>query len=220
MAMVFPTSPTVGQVFSSGGRSWVWTGSTWDSPTATNVLQVPYGLEQVIPISIVKGASGTASVSIGGLVTFSGTESISLNGVFNSTYDNYQVVLDETLSASGTVRLRVRTTSDETGAVYDLQRGSFSGSGANSIRASNSTNPPITFTSFDRFSGTIEFFAPNTTQNTTYKIAGIGNNAGTTYAEFVACEVETTTQYSGFTIYADTGTMTGTMTIYGFRKGS
>jgi hypothetical protein len=34
--MVFPTSPIVGQVFTSGGRSWVWNGSTWDSPARDN----------------------------------------------------------------------------------------------------------------------------------------------------------------------------------------
>jgi hypothetical protein len=36
MPMVFPISPTVGQVFTSGGRSWVWNGSTWDSPARDN----------------------------------------------------------------------------------------------------------------------------------------------------------------------------------------
>jgi hypothetical protein len=33
MAMDFPNSPVVGQTFSSGSRTWVWTGTTWDSPT-------------------------------------------------------------------------------------------------------------------------------------------------------------------------------------------
>jgi hypothetical protein len=37
MPMVFPTSPIVGQVFTSGGRSWVWSGSTWDSPSQTGI---------------------------------------------------------------------------------------------------------------------------------------------------------------------------------------
>jgi hypothetical protein len=34
MALDFPNSPVVGQVFSSGSRQWVWTGNTWDSPAA------------------------------------------------------------------------------------------------------------------------------------------------------------------------------------------
>jgi hypothetical protein len=47
MAIVFPTSPTVGQVFTSGGRSWVWNGSTWDSPARDNPTIVS-GLQQVL----------------------------------------------------------------------------------------------------------------------------------------------------------------------------
>jgi hypothetical protein len=47
MAMVFPTSPAVGQVFTSGGRSWVWTGLTWDSPRAENP-EIISGLQQVL----------------------------------------------------------------------------------------------------------------------------------------------------------------------------
>ena len=44
MPMVFPNSPVVGQVFSSGGRSWVWNGSTWDSPRTDNPpLAIPTG---------------------------------------------------------------------------------------------------------------------------------------------------------------------------------
>ena len=47
MPMVFPTSPIVGQVFTSGGRSWVWNGSTWDSPARDNPTIVS-GLQQVL----------------------------------------------------------------------------------------------------------------------------------------------------------------------------
>jgi hypothetical protein len=45
--MVFPTSPIVGQVFTSGGRSWVWNGSTWDSPRSDNP-EIISGLQQVL----------------------------------------------------------------------------------------------------------------------------------------------------------------------------
>lgn len=30
-AMVFPTSPTVGQSYTVGTQSWVWSGTTWDA---------------------------------------------------------------------------------------------------------------------------------------------------------------------------------------------
>ena len=47
MPILFPASPTVGQVFTSGGRSWVWSGATWDSPSSTNPLLLT-GLQQVL----------------------------------------------------------------------------------------------------------------------------------------------------------------------------
>lgn len=31
MAISFPTSPTVGEEFEAAGKTWVWTGSTWDA---------------------------------------------------------------------------------------------------------------------------------------------------------------------------------------------
>jgi len=75
MAMVFPASPTVGQVFTSGGRSWVWNGSAWDAPSATNVLQVPIGLVHL----------ATA--------TNTNTTGLIISNVFSSTYNNYKIVL-------------------------------------------------------------------------------------------------------------------------------
>jgi len=47
MAMVFPTSPIVGQVFTSGSRSWVWNGSAWDSPSSISPTIIS-GLQQVL----------------------------------------------------------------------------------------------------------------------------------------------------------------------------
>jgi hypothetical protein len=50
------------------------------------------GLIKIVPTSIVKGASGSANSDVNGNVTFSGTESIRLSGVFTSGYDNYKIV--------------------------------------------------------------------------------------------------------------------------------
>ena len=50
------------------------------------------GLVQIVPSSITKGASGSASVDSKGNVTFSGTESVRFNSVFSSSYQNYFAV--------------------------------------------------------------------------------------------------------------------------------
>jgi hypothetical protein len=74
MAILFPTSPTVGEVFVSGNRSWVWSGSTWDAPSATNVLQVPIGLDFI---------SST---------TFTGQSQIDLLNIFSNKYQHYKIM--------------------------------------------------------------------------------------------------------------------------------
>lgn len=37
MALAFPGSPTVGQIYTYSTRSWIWTGDTWDLLTGASV---------------------------------------------------------------------------------------------------------------------------------------------------------------------------------------
>lgn len=44
-ALNFPDSPLVGDTFSAGGRTWQWTGTTWDILTSGAVVVplLPHG---------------------------------------------------------------------------------------------------------------------------------------------------------------------------------
>jgi hypothetical protein len=81
MPMVFPSSPTVGQVFTSAGRSWIWNGSTWDAPSAT--------------IAALPGLVLIANVP------FTSTSSVFANNVFTSAYRNYRVDFNAKRGATG-----------------------------------------------------------------------------------------------------------------------
>lgn len=41
-ALNFPDSPIVGDTFSAGGRTWQWTGATWDIVTSDAVIISPF----------------------------------------------------------------------------------------------------------------------------------------------------------------------------------
>jgi len=100
MPILFPTSPTLGQVFTSGGRSWVWSGATWDSPTATNTLLAPYGMELVTSQS------------------FTAQSAIIFNNVFSLAYDNYQIFTSITSGSGGydmNIQFRAAGTNSATG---------------------------------------------------------------------------------------------------------
>lgn len=36
-AIDFPNSPTVNQVFTAAGKSWIWNGSCWSSQTSQTI---------------------------------------------------------------------------------------------------------------------------------------------------------------------------------------
>lgn len=59
-AAVWPSSPTVGQTFSAGGRVWTWTGESWSvkSSTPGRVMQVVGSTQDssvAIPLVVANG---------------------------------------------------------------------------------------------------------------------------------------------------------------------
>lgn len=64
MPISFPASPTVGQVYTSGKRSWTWDGTTWASnpatPLATSTLNVSSSVNLTNSTSIVALGGSTA----------------------------------------------------------------------------------------------------------------------------------------------------------------
>ena len=47
MAINFPNTPTINDIFTSGTQSWVWTGTVWDLLTGTQVNTVTGTTNQV-----------------------------------------------------------------------------------------------------------------------------------------------------------------------------
>ena len=194
--MVFPTSPTVGQVFTSGGRSWIWNGSTWDAPTTNNALQIPFGLELVKTQTI-----GTAVTSV--IVT----------DAFSAKYDAYKIITTgTTASVSGDINLRIGSaTSGYTATIHGTEY--------------NATQVAYTGFS-DKFGSVgwaftngiqmnFDLHNPFLAQRTVISYALITDGAIFNGGGYL----NNTTSYTGFTLTKPTGTISGgTIAIYGYRK--
>jgi hypothetical protein len=98
MALDFPSSPTLNQVFTSGGRSWIWNGSQWIGNNAAALVGGTTGQVQVNNGNgfgaVSSGTSGQALVSAGAGVPPSfgtlgvaggGTGATTLTGVVKGT---------------------------------------------------------------------------------------------------------------------------------------
>jgi hypothetical protein len=187
-------------------------GSAWVSVGTTP------GLVPITPTSVAVG-SGTGSSSGNGLVTFSGVSSVSLNGVFSSTYNSYRIVLvPTTASTTGinvTCRLRAAGTDNSTASSYLTQ--SIYGTSTSALASQDIQAQWYIIDSYKtadqaQAAAIIEMYKPNqavvTTQITNMYFSGLSaQRAGYQTA---------TTQFDGFTISASTGTIGGTISVYGY----
>lgn len=177
----------------------------------------PGGLAKIVPTSVAVG-SGSGSVDSNGTITFSGSSSVSLNSCFNSSYQNYRVIINFTPTTSGTLGFRFRANgSDNTNSVnyywaggYLYQQGSIT---------SNSSNPTnigrvarydggTGFTNFD----VMDPFTNGSAKST----AGFSTGGGANWESLFTYYADGGYSFDGFSIIASAGTLTGKIRVYGY----
>jgi hypothetical protein len=90
MPLDFPTSPTLNEIYTFGGRSWIWNGTAWDVYSTTSVVNTLNGLTGTVGLSAgsnitVTSAGNTITISSSGSGGgISGPYVISFNGLTGS----------------------------------------------------------------------------------------------------------------------------------------
>jgi hypothetical protein len=192
---------------------------TADSTTATGLKWAAVaagggGLTLIVPSSTAN-SGGTVSTSAG-VVTASGVSSVSLNGIFSSTYVNYLIVYNEFTSSANSqtyMRLRVSGTDNTTASSYlmaGLRNGyTYTVSGYSDTASYWTIN--VEQGSTYKTGQSIFIASPNVAVNTTYSSLYVGrDNAG-----YVGGVHNQNTAYDGFTVYPSTGTISGIFRVYG-----
>jgi hypothetical protein len=177
----------------------VWTGSTWDSPSSDNVLQVPIGLEFITASSFV---SATA---------------VSVNNVFSSKYENYKIVFTAVGSAGDNLFFRLRANgSDITATNYNYQQVQFRSTSLTGFRATAQNTHII---------GAVRANEPTLTEltvGTPFLTAKTTFHSNTIEAlDSISLQMNggiysATTSVTGFTIYCNA--ITGSVRVYGMRN--
>ena len=174
------------------------------------------GLTKITPTSTAN-SGGTVSTS-DGVVTASGSvSSLSINGVFSSTYVNYMIVYNE-ITTSGNdqimnMRLRASGT-DNTSAIYKLgsARVAYTGGAPGGYSGGSETAWVFVINSDEiKTGGVINVNSPNVAVLTSYStIYASGENGG-----YIAGFHNTATAFDGFTVYPSGGTFSGIFRVYG-----
>lgn len=188
---------------------------------ATDVETVISGLGSglnIMTATSIANSGGTATRT-NGQVTFSGVSSVSLNGVFTSTYDNYRIMLYITGSTTAVIQSRLRASgTDASGANYTFQELK-----AESTTVSGARSTSQTFAQLG-YAGTaepnvfaVDVFRPQLAAVTGMRSTAVYGYLGATIWDFAASH-SLTTAYDGISIIPNTGTISGTIRVYGYKN--
>ena len=147
--------------------------------------------------------------------SFSAVASQSINTVFSTTYNYYKITFDCTLSANDVaLNFRLRASgSDQSASYYGGRNVVNTAGGGGFSSTSNLTTYYICQADTNKSFATMELSAVSEPRWTYMAYQGntngyIGGSGG----------VEATYTADGFTIYPASGTMTGTVSVYGYNK--
>jgi hypothetical protein len=153
---------------------------------------------------------------------FSAVSAESFNNVFSADYDDYFFKLNYIGSAIQVLRMRLRVSGTDNSSSNNYLFGRFS-----ARESTTSAGGSVGDTGFTIAGGTnarksnigVNINRPFATDNTSFST--LGNSGTTDPVEFVQIHggsMTVTTSYDGFTLFPASGTITGTISIYGYAK--
>jgi hypothetical protein len=195
----------------------------WPVPTSTDYVKDGATAIEALGDAIDATVFGlpSAGLTLINTTTFSAVASQSFNDVFSATYNNYYIQMAATGSTTAVdiiFRLRVAG-SDNSSANYSrssLFQSSTTVSGQ-SLTGQTSWIGVLSAVSTQRQYGDLTVFNPFATEYT----GAIGNQIdvpnGSTTQSRRTYGTTVTTSYTGFTLIPNSGTMTGTVSVYGYK---
>jgi len=177
-----------------------------------------FGLVLIKPSSVVNGTDNGK-----GTVSFSAASSVSLNDVFSTTYENYHVVLNFNASAAQSlISLRFRVSGSDN-SNNDYYRAAISKDSSlstiNNENADPTTSYRIGTTGNNNALVSLNISSPFQTAQTTIVNNGVGINNTNEASWFVGGGgFGSTTSFTGFSLFPSSGTITGTVSVYGYNK--
>lgn len=182
------------------------------------------GLKLIVPSSVSATGTATASVSASGKVTFTGinsTNTITVEGCWSSTHDNYLIVLRTTVGTAGLMRLRYRVGgSDASGSNYTSQGIDANNTSVTGARNSSETSARLGNGNSNHTGHHVYVYGPNLAQPTATRTVSVTDISSARLIDYATTH-SLSTSYTGFTLFAADpapSVVTGKFTIYGLSQ--
>jgi hypothetical protein len=165
-----------------------------------------------------------------GSSTFTASSTVSIDSLFSSTYDNYRVELQWLQNTTtGTVYVKFRTGGADVSTAYGFRSGGNYRTGGTNFFAAYANQNDLSGVagiqlgaaqSTTRGYACFDILSPNLAQQTNLMGQYMGaSDATNTFLNLtIGGWQDSTTQMTGMSILASAGTMTGTVTVQGYRK--
>jgi hypothetical protein len=151
--------------------------------------------------------------------SFSSVASFSVNDVFSSQFRNYKIVFTGgTATDVADLNLRLRVAGADTTTGYNAVRGLLGGSYDPRSRQTGGAGTSMALVSGGGFSGKFcdaTIYAPFVNESTCLTSYG-GHSQGV--VSFCSSDTSGTGSFTGFTLLASTGNITGNLQVYGLRN--
>jgi hypothetical protein len=175
-----------------------------------------YTQSQISSLLDAKSPVSTTGAVLLNTTTFSAQSSVSINNVFSASYSVYSIIGSLAASSLLDINLKLRASgTDSTTGYYGRELQNLTGTvytksnSGNGYFAISSTNQYVTTATM------INPFSAVPTSWTTYAVGGAGGGAPFVVQSGNSHDVSTS--YDGFTIVPTSGTITGTIKVYGYK---
>jgi len=171
---------------------------------------------------------GTAWTLVGGQslelinsTSFSAVAAQQLDNVFSDTYENYKIIINITVASVSSALLQLRMASggtvDSTASRYET--GVYTVGARNTVAAASANSSAAAQARLGRVAtdvgcgAEVNMYNPFITTNTKFTCISAGNTLDASGAGLIV-----TDSYDGFQIFPSSGTITGTIHVYGIRE--
>jgi len=179
-------------------------------------LQSNTGMVVMTPTSV----SGTGVTLSGNTMTMTAASTASIIGCFTSAFTNYAVVYNFT-TTSNYIRFKVRTASADVSTGYGTTMSAITDNSTSlsflNSAASSWNDTKWLLTNNSASFGVVQVFNPQLATNTYFDNNGTSIASTNSFKYFGGGRNTGTDVCTGLTFFPDSGTFTGTVTVYGYR---
>ena len=139
--------------------------------------------------------------------------------MFSATYDNYKIIITGLISSLAEINMRLRVGGSDNSTASSYVKNQINGNDT-SVTGTRVTSNLISFGAFDPTivnAQILEVFNPFLTSTTGF-ISSMSRSGSGAVTHLGTGTHNQATSYTGFTILPASGTITGTVSVYGYNK--